>query len=130
MTSGYLTMRNVDRSATRRDRTGRSCLLLAPRRQDLESLHQTIKSASSQAGFRLLSSNGLRIPQSGIAEAIFPAILDADLIIAVAAETSPNVAYEVGFAHATGKPVLLLVDTQNATRHMALNGENFIPFDH
>lgn len=47
----------------------------------------------------------------GIVEKIYDSIKGADIIIAEVTVPNPNVYYEVGFAHALGKPVILL--TQN-----------------
>jgi len=44
----------------------------------------------------------------GIVEKIYDSIKDADIIIAEMTVPNPNVYYEVGFAHALGKPVILL----------------------
>ena len=44
----------------------------------------------------------------GIVEKIYELIQDADVIIAEVTEPNPNVYYEVGYAHALGKPVVLL----------------------
>jgi len=44
----------------------------------------------------------------GIVEKIYDSIKGADIIIAELTAANPNVYYEVGFAHALGKPVILL----------------------
>jgi len=44
----------------------------------------------------------------GIVEKIYDSIKGADIIIAEVTVPNPNVYYEVGFAHALGKPVILL----------------------
>jgi len=44
----------------------------------------------------------------GIIEKIYDSIKSADIIIAELTTPNPNVYYEVGFAHALGKPVILL----------------------
>lgn len=59
-----------------------------------------------------------QIFQEGILERIFNQINKADVVVADMTDRNPNVFYEVGYAHALGKIVLLL--TQNA---------DDIPFD-
>jgi hypothetical protein len=59
-----------------------------------------------------------QIFQEGILERIFNQIAKADVVVADMTGRNPNVFYEVGYAHALGKMVLLL--TQNA---------DDIPFD-
>jgi len=44
----------------------------------------------------------------GVVEKIYDSIKGADIIIAELTAANPNVYYEVGFAHALGKPVILL----------------------
>jgi hypothetical protein len=44
----------------------------------------------------------------GILEKVYDSIRSADAVIAEVSDPNPNVYYEVGFAHALGKPVVLL----------------------
>jgi len=48
------------------------------------------------------------MPPSGILEKIFDSIKRADVVVAEVSTPNANVYYEVGFAHALGKPVILL----------------------
>src|SRR5665213_360141 len=86
------------------------CMLLAPLRGEFDRLRHVIKSAAKESGIHLVSVE--EASPVGIAEAVFSEIVRADLVIAVASQSSPNVLYEVGLAHATGKPVIFLVDEE------------------
>jgi hypothetical protein len=51
----------------------------------------------------------------GVVEKIYDLIRDSDLIVAEVTTPNPNVYYEVGFAHALQKPVVLLTQDVQAT---------------
>jgi hypothetical protein len=51
----------------------------------------------------------------GILEKIYDSIRSADAVIAEISTPNPNVYYEVGFAHALGKPVVLLTKSIDST---------------
>lgn len=61
----------------------------------------------------------------GVIEKIYGSIRDADIIVAEVTAPNPNVYYEVGFAHALRKPVLLLTRDVQATP-FDLRGYNHI----
>ncbi len=77
-----------------------------------------IKGAASEVGAYAERVDEQIFTQEGILERIFNQINKADVIVADMTERNPNVFYEVGYAHALGKIVLLV--TQNA---------DDIPFD-
>jgi Restriction endonuclease len=63
----------------------------------------------------------------GILEKIYDSIRDASIIIAEVSFPNPNVFYEIGFAHALGKPVVLLTrDISNSP--FDLRGYNHIVY--
>lgn len=63
----------------------------------------------------------------GILEKIYDSIRQADAIIAEVSSPDPNVYYEVGFAHALGKPVVL-VTRDVSTSPFDLRGYNHIVY--
>ena len=71
-------------------------------------VYAAIKLAASNAGgFFCQRSDDITKP-GRISLQILQAIGDADLIVADLSEHNPNVMYELGFAHALGKPTILL----------------------
>lgn len=88
-------------------------MLLAPLRDEFEMVRHVIKVAAKSSGVRLISVEEA-LPVS-IAETVFSEVVRADLVIAVVSHSSPNVSYEVGLAHATGKPVIFLIDEDAGT---------------
>jgi hypothetical protein len=93
--------------------------LLQPFRPEFESVYTLIRHAA-QAAFP--ESRVFRVDEfqdtGTIADAIYQAIETSDLIICDVTHGNPNVMYELGYAHALRKPVIL----------MASNLEH-IPFD-
>lgn len=61
-----------------------------------------------------------QIFSEGMLDRIFNQISKADVVVADMTGRNPNVFYEVGYAHALGKAVLLL--TQNARQHTVYGG--------
>jgi signal transduction histidine kinase len=82
--------------------------LLAPLRDEFEDVRRTVKLAAKESGVQLVSLDEPMLMVT--AEAVFSEVVRADLVIAVVSHSSSNVFYEVGLAHATGKPVIFLVD--------------------
>jgi nucleoside 2-deoxyribosyltransferase len=63
----------------------------------------------------------------GVLEKIYDSIRSADAVIAEVSTPNPNVYYEIGFAHALGKPVVLLTrDVANSP--FDLRGYNHIVY--
>ena len=63
----------------------------------------------------------------GIVEKVYASIRGADAVIAEVTNANPNVFYEIGFAHAIEKPVVLLTkDISNAP--FDLRGYNHIQY--
>jgi hypothetical protein len=68
-------------------------------------ISQAAKNASPSAQVFRISD----IPISGrIVESVYQSIQDADLIICDVSHSNPNVLYELGYAHALHKPVLMI----------------------
>ena len=63
--------------------------------------------AIGQAGFEVSRADNIKSAQN-ILKDIVRAIAEADLIVADLTDSNPNVYYELGLAHALGKPVILL----------------------
>lgn len=66
-----------------------------------------IRGALSDAGFIVVRADDI-CNQRNILADVVQAIVDSDLIVTDLSTTNPNVYYELGLAHAFGKPVILL----------------------
>lgn len=93
------------------------CMLLAPLRPEFDGLRRAIKAAARESNVHLVAVED-PLP-GGIAETVFSEVVRSDLVIAVVSHSSSNVFYEVGLAHATGKPVIFLVDEEAGTPFFA-----------
>lgn len=87
-------------------------LLIAPFSEESRILHQLIADALREVEIEPISLEETIVPGTSIVEPIQQAIARADIIIVDLTESNPNVMYEVGFAHALRKPVLLMVQQE------------------
>lgn len=89
------------------------CLLLAPFGTEVDDLYRTVKSAAEECGFRLAPfTDPARL---AVPDAVFSEIVKADLVMALVSHASAQLFYEVGLTHASGKPVVFLVDEEAGT---------------
>jgi hypothetical protein len=79
-------------------------------------VYQTIKETAEEQGFRCTRVDDQHFDEN-IVKQIYQQIEAADLIIADLSGEKPNVFYEIGYARARGKPIVLL------------NRDNDVPFD-
>lgn len=82
-----------------------------------EGVYEMIASAAAQAGVSVFHIDSMATGAS-ITEDIHAAIEQAPFLIADVSEANPNVMYEVGFAQARNRPILLIAKSSRA-----------IPFD-
>ena len=92
--------------------------VIQPFDKSFEGIYDLIRSAAAIAGVDVLRADSMAASGRTIAEDIQGAIQSASLVIADITNDNPNVMYEVGFAQAQGKPVLLVAASSRA-----------IPFD-
>lgn len=93
-------------------RLKRKCFVMMPFSDDFLPLYeQTIKPAIEQHGLMALRADDLNMVGNAI-EVLRGAINTCDCAIAVLTGCNPNVMYELGFAHAQRKPVILLLDSE------------------
>jgi len=77
------------------------------------ALYREIQAACQSVGVRCLRAD--EIERSGrITEQIYEAIINADALVADIGSLDPNVMYELGFAHALKKEVIILNDIEDA----------------
>src|SRR5213594_637513 len=75
--------------------------------QALEVYDKVIRPACSKYGVKLLRADEISEPGE-INDQVFRQILDASLVIADLTGANPNVMYELGARHTSGKPTLQL----------------------
>ncbi len=83
--------------------------LAFPYAEDFRPLRGRIISTLRENGLEPLPSYETASPGKSIEEVVQRTIERADFVIADLTGSNPNVMYEVGFAHALGKPVLPIV---------------------
>jgi len=84
------------------------CFVMMPFARQFQPLYKkAIKPAIEKAGFTCIRSDELHLV-GNIMEAIRSAINTSQCAVALLTEFRPNVMYELGLAHAAGKPVVLL----------------------
>ena len=104
-------------------------LVLAPHRI-YNNLDMAIADTLQEVGFKPILLEGFEIEFGRpFAELIQNTIEHADIIIADLTGNNPNVMYEVGFAHALRKPVLLLVQGGVAHVPSDMAGYLYIVYD-
>ena len=94
-------------SVTRRQR--RSCFVLMPFRPDLDELYsKTIRPAIEKSSrFRVFRADEIYGANAIIAD-IWDSIQKSEVVVADVTGRNPNVFYELGLAHASSKPVVIL----------------------
>lgn len=78
-----------------------------------DSVKRTIIGAASKEGFQAEVSIDLGMP-GPITDQIWQGIRRSDVVVADVTDNNPNVFYELGLAHALGKEVIVITQTDNA----------------
>jgi hypothetical protein len=101
----------------------RKCFVMMPFSRDYDDLYgQVIEPAISSEGFEAVRTDRINLVGNAL-NVLKNAIEASDCALAVITRCNPNVMYELGFAHAQGKPVILL--TEGAPGESTLE----LPFD-
>jgi nucleoside 2-deoxyribosyltransferase len=91
-----------------RARDTAACFVVMPFSPELDDVyHLGIREVVSSSGGSCERADELSYV-GGIMEKIYDSIRRADVIIAEVTQPNPNVYYEIGFAHALGKPVVII----------------------
>jgi predicted nucleotide-binding protein len=85
------------------------CFLSFPSVSELEDVRKVITDTLLDSGIEPILPGG--VPPAGVTvvKGVQLAIAKADFLIADLTGNNPNVMYEVGFAHASRKPVVLII---------------------
>jgi len=81
--------------------------VIQPFRKESEAVYDIISSAAARAGVTAFRSDSMS-GDGAIRQNIVNAIQESPLLIADVTEANPNVMYEVGFAQAQNKPLILI----------------------
>ena len=94
-------------------RPKKKCFVLMPFRQPYDTYYTEIfKPALESAGYTVQRADDVFSPGPIMLD-IQESIANADLILCVMNERSPNVFYELGLAHAVGKPAILVSESND-----------------
>jgi len=89
------------------------CFVLMPFQPAFDRIYQkVIEPAVTEAGLRPLRADQIFSP-SPIVEDIWTHIVTARIIVADVSQRNPNVFYELGLAHAVGKPVIVIAQSKD-----------------
>ena len=89
--------------------------VLTPFDSDGQQVRDAVRRAIEEIGFGVVQYKDSIRPGSELTLSIFDGFREADLIIADVSNLDPNVMYELGFAEALRKPVILLVSIKSST---------------
>lgn len=95
----------------------RKCVVIMPFAEEYARCYgEAIKPAIESSGFTPVRSDELNLV-GNVMEVLRAALNSAALAVAVITDSNPNVMYEVGLAHALGKPVILLCLAKPGREH-------------
>lgn len=91
-----------------------ACFIIMPFDRGLDAFEKLLREAASQAGYDPIRGDDA-LGNSSILGDIWESIHKASVLIALLRKNNPNVLYELGLAHALGKPVVLIADEKQIT---------------
>jgi hypothetical protein len=102
----------------RMEKSKKQVFFTQPLDHSSDGVYDLVKSAGSAAGVNVVRADSIPYTTSGPLDDIQFAIQASSLVIADISHANPSVMYEIGFAHAEKKPLILIAN----------NGRN-VPFD-
>ncbi|MDI6736378.1 MAG: ATP-binding protein [bacterium] len=104
------------------------CFLIIPFDKEFRPVLNILKGASEKVGCQIISLDEIRQPVPW--QEIVPSeMARADLVVADVSQPRPNVFYEIGLAHAMGKPVILLLEEGTSEPPSALRRFPYLSYD-
>lgn len=85
------------------------CYVIIPFDKEFHPLKDAIRAACKEIGARLTLPEDIAARPMPIADRIYSEIARCDVIIADVSRPNPNIFYEIGLAHALGKPAIFLI---------------------
>jgi signal transduction histidine kinase len=95
------------------------CYVAIPFDKEFRSVREAMRRASKEVGAQLAFPDEVTHQPAPILHSIYSEITRSDLVIAEVSKSNTTIFYEIGLAHAMGKPVLFLVQ----------KGVRITPFD-
>jgi nucleoside 2-deoxyribosyltransferase len=86
----------------------RKCFIIMPFRKEYDNFFNHIKDILHKEGFEPIRTDKMALV-GNIVDMIRQGLYSSDCIIAEITERTPNVMYEIGLAHAFGKPVIMFI---------------------
>lgn len=99
------------------------CYVIIPFDKEFHPLKDAIRAACKEVGARLTLPEQIAARPLPIADQIYSEIARCDVIIADVSRPNPNIFYEIGLAHALGKPAVFLI--QEGAGEVPLNLRNY-----
>jgi hypothetical protein len=106
-----------------------NCLLLYPYSFADSQVLKLITDILQHAGISPILPHQMIAPGSDLARGVLKLIERADFIIADVTESNPNVMFEIGYAQALRKPVLLILKEGSPPISSVLAGEIYLIYD-
>lgn len=94
-----------------------TCYVLMPFSAEFDVVYEAIRSTVTACGIECFRAD-MRFEIGSAIESMVTDIVLADLIVADISRLNPNVLYELGVAHALGKPTILLSQDLAAGQHL------------
>lgn len=85
----------------------KSCFVIMPFHKELDEFLYVVRTALEEISIEAIRADS-KVSNRPILATIQESIASSDFIVAGISDRNPNVMYELGFAHAIGKPVILL----------------------
>jgi signal transduction histidine kinase/nucleoside 2-deoxyribosyltransferase len=116
-----------------RDRSKVRYVLLASKTLEIPPVRNAIRIAGNEAGAQMIWIRESEPTLFSSIDRSFSHITRADLIIAEISNDSSGIFYEIGFAHAIGKPIILLINKEFSSIDKLpmslMELSNFIPYE-
>ncbi|ETR70596.1 MAG: hypothetical protein OMM_08704 [Candidatus Magnetoglobus multicellularis str. Araruama] len=101
-----------------------NCYLMTPSDSDFQDVRKHIADSLIEMKVKPVLWDQFPATTQTIAEALQNQIRESDLIVADVTGNNPNVMFELGFAFALSKPILILV--QNTSREIPFNVSSYL----
>lgn len=88
------------------------CYVIVPSDKEFNPIKEVMKGVSKEINAQLISSQ--QIATSPLEDSIYSEITKVDLVIADISQPKPDIFYEIGLAHAMGKPIIFLIQKDAA----------------
>ena len=110
------------------ERATPQCLLVTPFGGEYREIREVIAQTLLEIGVRPILAEKMA-SEGQIIETILRSIEQADFIVADLTGNNPNVMYEIGYAQALRKPLLLIIQQDSGRLPVDMSGHLFLVYD-